>query len=84
MGAARFRWRAVVLASLTTVGGLAPSMFETSTQGRFPIPMAVSIAFSLPFATFLVLLLVPALVARHESVATRSETREIQVSPAAG
>ena len=33
--------------------------------------MAVSIAFGLAFATFLVLLLVPALLTLHETVATR-------------
>ena len=82
--AACFRLRAVLLTSLTTIGGLTPLMFETSVQAQFLIPMAVSIAFGLAFATFLVLLLVPALLALHESVATRFERREVQVSPATG
>ena len=67
--AACLRLRAVLLTSLTTIGGLTPLMFETSVQAQFLIPMAVSIAFGLAFATFLVLLLVPALLALHESVA---------------
>ena len=46
--------------------------------------MAVSIAFGLAFATFLVLLLVPALLTVHESVATRFERPATQVAPAAG
>jgi multidrug efflux pump subunit AcrB len=56
------RLRAVLLTSLTTIGGLAPLMFETSLQARFLIPMAVTIVFGLLFATALVLFLVPALV----------------------
>ena len=82
--AACFRLRAVLLTSLTTIGGLTPLMFETSVQAQFLIPMAVSIAFGLAFATFLVLLLVPALLTLHESVATRFERREVRVSPATG
>ena len=61
--------------SLTTIGGLTPLMFETSLQAQFLIPMAVSIAFGLAVATFLVLLLVPALLCLHEAVATRWEGR---------
>ena len=56
--AACLRLRAVLLTSLTTIGGLTPLMFETSLQAQFLIPMAVSIAFGLGVATFLVLLLV--------------------------
>ena len=82
--AACFRLRAVLLTSLTTIGGLTPLMFETSVQAQFLIPMAVSIAFGLAFATFLVLLVVPALLTLHESVATRFERPVAQVAPAAG
>ena len=82
--AACFRLRAVLLTSLTTIGGLTPLLFETSVQAQFLIPMAVSIAFGLAFATFLVLLLVPALLTVHESVATRFERPVAQVAPAAG
>ena len=82
--AACLRLRAVLLTSLTTIGGLTPLMFETSVQAQFLIPMAVSIAFGLAFATFLVLLLVPALLTLHESVATRWERSTVQASPATG
>jgi multidrug efflux pump subunit AcrB len=57
------RFRAVLLTSLTTVGGLTPLMFETSVQAQFLIPMAITIVFGLALATFLVLLVVPSLVA---------------------
>ncbi len=56
-GAARFR--PVILTSLTTFIGLMPLLFEKSTQAQFLIPMAVSLAFGILFATFITLILVP-------------------------
>ncbi|MGB7288208.1 MAG: efflux RND transporter permease subunit [Salaquimonas sp.] len=61
-GASRDRLRAVLLTSLTTIGGLIPLMFEKSVQAQFILPMAVTIIFGLAFATVLVLFLVPAFV----------------------
>ncbi len=55
------RFRAVVLTSTTTIAGLLPIAFEQDFQAQFIIPMAVSIAFGLLFATALVLLVVPTL-----------------------
>ena len=55
------RFRPVFLTSATTVAGLMPMMLETSLQAQFLIPMAVSIAFGLMFATVVVLVLVPSL-----------------------
>ena len=65
------RLRAVLLTSLTTIAGLLPLLFETSLQAQFLIPMAVSISFGLAFSTFLVLLLVPTLLAGMESLRLR-------------
>ncbi len=59
-GAARDRLRAVLLTSLTTIGGLAPLVLEKSIQAQFLLPMAITIVFGLAMATLLVLLLVPA------------------------
>ncbi|HDZ39604.1 MAG TPA: efflux RND transporter permease subunit, partial [Marinobacter sp.] len=56
------RVRAVLLTSLTTIGGLLPLLFETSLQAQFLIPMATSIAFGLGLSTVLVLLIIPALL----------------------
>lgn len=61
-GASRDRLRAVLLTSLTTIGGLVPLMFETSVQAQFIVPMAITIIFGLGLATLLVLFLVPAFV----------------------
>ena len=65
------RLRAVLLTSLTTIGGLTPLMFETSLQAQFLIPMAVSISFGLAVATLLVLIVIPALLNIHERIAER-------------
>ena len=62
VGAACDRLRAVLLTSLTTIGGLTPLMFETSRQAQFLIPLAVTIVFGLATATVIVLILVPCLV----------------------
>ena len=55
------RFRPIVLTSVTTFCGLMPMVFETSIQAKFLIPMAISIAFGVLFATFIILLIVPAL-----------------------
>jgi multidrug efflux pump subunit AcrB len=62
------RLRAVLLTSLTTIAGLTPLLFETSRQAQFLIPMAVSIAFGLAFATVLILLVIPAMLSVYEDV----------------
>ncbi|MCB1528559.1 MAG: efflux RND transporter permease subunit [Hyphomicrobiaceae bacterium] len=61
-GGARDRFRAVLLTSLTTIGGLLPLIFETSRQAQFLIPMALTLVFGLATATVLVLILVPCLI----------------------
>jgi len=63
------RLRAVLLTSLTTIGGLAPLLFETSLQAQFLIPMAATICFGLMFST--VLLVIPVLLSLHEGLALR-------------
>lgn len=62
VGASRDRLRAVLLTSLTTIGGLVPLMFEKSLQAQFLLPMAITIVFGLALATLLVLFLVPSLI----------------------
>jgi multidrug efflux pump subunit AcrB len=56
-----YRFRPIILTSLTTFAGLTPLLLERSIQARFLIPMAVSLAFGVLFATFITLILVPAL-----------------------
>ena len=66
------RLRAVLLTSLTTVAGLTPLLFETSRQAQFLIPMALSIASGLAFATLLILFLLPSLLSVYEGLLERS------------
>ncbi|MEM7670220.1 MAG: efflux RND transporter permease subunit, partial [Pseudomonadota bacterium] len=55
------RFRPILLTTLTTFGGLAPMIFETSRQAQFLIPMAVSLGYGIVFATTIVLFLIPCL-----------------------
>ncbi len=57
----RVRLRPILLTSITTICGLAPLMAEKSFQAQVLIPMAVSLAFGLAFATLLTLLVLPCL-----------------------
>ncbi len=60
--AAKTRFRAILLTSLTTFLGLAPiAIFETSLQAQLVVPMAASLAFGILFATVITLLLIPVL-----------------------
>lgn len=56
-GSARFR--PILLTSITTFAGLTPLIFERSIQAQFLIPMAVSLAFGILFATVITLFLIP-------------------------
>ncbi len=62
------RFRPILLTTLTTFFGLVPMMLEKSLQARFLIPMAVSLAFGVLFATVITLLLVPSLYMVLEDV----------------
>lgn len=56
------RFRPILLTSVTTVAGLLPIVLETSLQAQFVIPMAVSLAYGLLSATFIMLLMLPPLL----------------------
>lgn len=60
-GGAR-RFRAIFLTSISTIGGLAPLIMETDMQAKFLIPMALSVAAGVAFATVLTLVLIPSLL----------------------
>ncbi|MDG2306433.1 MAG: efflux RND transporter permease subunit [Candidatus Binatia bacterium] len=53
------RLRPIILTSLTTFAGLSPLLAEQSVQAQFLIPMAISLAFGVLFATVVTLVLVP-------------------------
>jgi len=58
----RARFRPILLTSITTIAGLAPLILEKSFQAQFLIPMAISVAYGLLVGTFILLVLIPALL----------------------
>ncbi len=73
------RFRAIFLTTATTVIGLLPLLTETSEQAQYLIPAAVSLAFGELFSTFLMLILVPVLIAitNDAKSALHSESNEV-------
>jgi len=76
------RFRPILLTSLTTFGGLAPMIFETSRQARFLIPMAISLGFGIIFATLIILVLVPSLYLVVEDIKRLFGTGRLSDQPA--
>ncbi len=62
------RFRAILLTSLTTFVGIMPMILETDVQAKFLVPMAVSLAFGILFATVITLFLVPGIYLILEDV----------------
>lgn len=65
-GASRFR--PILLTTVTTVLGVLPLILSAAPQARFLLPMAVSLAFGVLFATLVSLLLVPCLLVLLEEL----------------
>jgi multidrug efflux pump subunit AcrB len=63
------RFRPIILTSVTTFVGLVPLMMSATPGTRFFIPMAISLAYGVLFATFITLLLVPSLYRILEDLA---------------
>jgi len=58
-----------MLTTMTTVLGLTPLLFERSQQAQFLKPTVITLVYGLGFGMFLVLLVVPALIAVQRDVA---------------
>ena len=65
------RLRAVLLTTLTTVGGLTPLLLEQSRQALFLKPTVITLAYGLGFGVVLVLLVTPALAMIQHDIAIR-------------
>lgn len=63
------RFRAILLTSLTTFFGLIPMLLERTSQAESMVPMAISLAFGIMFATVITLLLLPCLYMILEDLA---------------
>jgi len=68
IAATRLRARPIVLTTVTTVVGLMPLLYDKSEILRFLIPLVVSLAGGLIFASFGILFLLPALMVLVEKV----------------
>ncbi|MEL6577838.1 MAG: efflux RND transporter permease subunit, partial [Pseudomonadota bacterium] len=75
------RFRPILLTTLTTFGGLAPMIFETSAQAKFLVPMAVSLGYGIVFATAIVLFLIPCLYIVVEDLRWLANPRPRRVVP---
>jgi len=83
------RLRPVLLTTFTTVLGLAPLLYERSTQAQFLKPTVITLVYGLGFGLLIVLLVIPALVAMQEDIkrfrkaylfALRSQNKFVQRS----
>jgi multidrug efflux pump subunit AcrB len=63
------RLRPVLLTTLTTVLGLAPLLYEGSSQAEFLKPTVITLVYGLGFGMVLVLMVAPALIAIGEDFA---------------
>ena len=80
------RLRPVMLTTLTTVLGLAPLLYEQSSQAQFLRPTVITLVYGLGFGMVLVLMLVPALLAVQDDIArqTRAARRALRSRRATG
>jgi multidrug efflux pump subunit AcrB len=62
------RFRPIFLTSATTFAGLMPLIFDRSLQAQLLIPMAVSLAFGILFATVITLYLIPSAYLAAEEI----------------
>lgn len=69
------RFRAILLTSLTTFFGLIPMLLERTSQAESMVPMAISLAFGIMFATVITLLLLPCLYMILEDLALWQQER---------
>jgi len=74
------RFRAITLTSLTTFFGLMPILLETSVTAQLVIPMAISLAFGILFATLITLIMIPCLYVILDDLKQVRERLELRFS----
>jgi HAE1 family hydrophobic/amphiphilic exporter-1 len=72
----RDRFRAIFLTSITTIAGMTPLLFETSTQALILVPLVTSIVFGMLTSTLLILLVLPSAYAIMEDFGVIKFTSE--------
>ena len=73
------RFRPIFLTTATTSLGLMPLIFETSTTAQFIIPLAISLAIGILFASVLILFIVPTMIVIQENFLAKRKKAESQV-----
>ncbi|SHH53015.1 efflux RND transporter permease subunit [Marivita hallyeonensis] len=68
------RLRPVFLTTATTVLGLVPLLYEQSSQAQFLKPTVITLVYGLGFGMFLVLLIVPSLIAIQNDIGRLTRT----------
>ncbi len=68
------RLRPVFLTTATTVLGLVPLLYEQSSQAQFLKPTVITLVYGLGFGMFLVLLIVPSLIAIQNDIGRLTQT----------
>jgi multidrug efflux pump subunit AcrB len=81
MSAGVVRFRPILLTSVTTFVGLIPLMSSPSPATVFFIPMAISLAFGVLFATFITLFLVPSLYRMVEDFFSWNPVAQGEIDP---
>lgn len=66
--AVRDRFRAIFLTSATTVAGMTPLLFETSSQAQVLVPIVTSVVFGMLTSTVLIMLVLPSMYAIMEDI----------------
>jgi len=80
MDAVRSRFRPLLLTSMTTFVGVSPVMFDTSLNGRFLAPVAISLGFGVLFGATILMLMIPALSMGIDSLKQKFTTDEPESS----
>ena len=73
------RFRPILLTSLTTFFGLFPLLMEKSVQAQFLIPMAISLAFGVLFATLITLVIVPSAYLLLDNIVNRKKAHNAHI-----
>ena len=66
--AVRDRFRAIFLTSITTVAGMTPLLFETSTQALILVPLVTSVVFGMLTSTLLIMFVLPSVYGIMEDI----------------
>ncbi len=74
--AGELRFRPILLTSFTTFMGLVPLIFSGNPATFFIVPMAISLAFGILFATVITLFLVPSLYLILHDLIGHTDTKE--------